>query len=332
MNKLFAFILLSLVFASSFAKSLDIPTFPKVGQDSSLNTLEGISFRVLMLLGQPANFSFREGTVSSVLAVVEGEGETEKRWIIYNPVFFGIFSDSMRWAAVGIVAREIAHHLYEHSLPLVENAVTEEMRKGIYDETVDADFLSGYVMARLGADYNMVMSALTLILPPTKENEDAFPMRRDRVRAFTRGYEYASTLLKALTDDDIDKDGIRDSKDPCPREKGLLGRGGCPILLKGIPAYTDNVQVDTLPKALNTKEVWKIMGYPSKFIFGANKGEVTLKILIDEKGNYLQNRVIKQDNVKLLQIIESHIYLLKFSPAWKDGKAIKYWAEIKWKF
>jgi len=317
---------------SAFPKNSRTAPPPMLGQDSMLNTAQGISQRILMLLGQPANFSFREGNVVNVLAVVEGKAEDLERFIIYNPAYFGAFTDSTRWAAVGIVAREVAHHLYEHSLPLIENATTEEVRKEIYDETVDADFLSGYVMARFGADYNIVMAALNIILPPTRENEEAFPMRRDRVRAFTRGYEYAGNMMKAIPEDDMDKDGIRDFKDPCPCEKGLLGRSGCPILTKGMPDYTDVVVVDTLPRALNTKEVWKKMGYPNKFISKTNKGEISLKVLIDEKGNYMRNRVIQHDNVKLLQLVETNIQLLKFSPAWKAGKPIKYWAEVKWKF
>lgn len=325
----FLFLLFFFTMASVFAKNIQLIPPPTLGQDSSANTVEGISQRILMLLGQPSNFSFRQGSVSNVLAVVEGQGELEERWIIYNPAFFSFFTDSVRWAATGILAREIAHHLYEHSLPLLENAVTEEMRKEIYDETVDADFLSGYVMARFGADNNMVMSALPIILPITREGENVFPMRRDRIRAFTRGYEYASSILP---DDDIDQDGIRDFKDPCPREKGLLGRSGCPILPKGTPAHSDFVNVDVVPKELNTKEVWKLMGYPSKFILPANKGEITLRILIDENGNYIQSRVMKQDNLKLLKIVENYIQLLKFTPAQKAGKSVKYWVNLHWKF
>lgn len=97
----------------------------------------------------------------------------------------------------------------------------------------------------------------------------------------------------------------------------------------GISAF---IQVDKEPKPLNINEVKKRIGYPPKARRAGIQGQVVMRVLVDQKGNYVKHKTVKTDHSILSDRVELHISSLKFSPAIQKGRAIKFWVNIPFNF
>lgn len=88
----------------------------------------------------------------------------------------------------------------------------------------------------------------------------------------------------------------------------------------------------TEPRPLNMLDVRKLVGYPTKARNAGIQGEVTLKVLVDEQGNYAKHVIAKSDHPLLAQACEAQVVRLKFTPATQNGRPIPYWVTIPFLF
>jgi protein TonB len=89
---------------------------------------------------------------------------------------------------------------------------------------------------------------------------------------------------------------------------------------------------EVAPKPLNIEEVMKKIGYPTIAKEAGIEGQVMLRILVDEKGNYIRHIISKAAHPLLQAEVEKHAQELHFTPAIQDGKAIKCWVDIPFNF
>jgi hypothetical protein len=69
--------------------------------------------------------------------------------IVYNPRFLDTINEraGTSWAAVSVIAHELGHHFYGHAHEPVEDLPPDVLR----EHELEADYFSGYVLARMGA-------------------------------------------------------------------------------------------------------------------------------------------------------------------------------------
>ena len=94
-----------------------------------------------------------------------------RRYIIYDNDFLENLDAYARtkWASVSVLAHEMGHHYRNH---------TVDTRGSTPPKEIEADYFSGYVMAKLGATLNEARAAMEQIASPTG--------RRARLRSPSR--------------------------------------------------------------------------------------------------------------------------------------------------
>lgn len=92
------------------------------------------------------------------------------------------------------------------------------------------------------------------------------------------------------------------------------------------------VAAERQPQPLNMREVQRRIGYPQAARDAGVGGTVVMRVLVDEKGNYLRHKLINQAHPLLVEAVEQHLSLLEFEPAVQSGKPIKFWVNIPFNF
>lgn len=92
------------------------------------------------------------------------------------------------------------------------------------------------------------------------------------------------------------------------------------------------VEVDEKPIPANLREIQMDMGYPKEAKEKNIEGTVIAKVLVDKSGKYERHEIVQEGNPILAAAVEKHLAKLEFSPAKKDGKALKFWVTIPFKF
>lgn len=90
--------------------------------------------------------------------------------------------------------------------------------------------------------------------------------------------------------------------------------------------------MDTEPKVLNLAEIQQLIGYPKQAHEQGIEGTVIVRILVDKDGQYAKHEVLKEGHSLLLGAVEGHLAKLKFEPAQKEGKPVKFWVTLPFKF
>lgn len=129
----------------------------------------------------------------------------------------------------------------------------------------------------------------------------------------------------------VDKEG---------QDKGVFdgeidGDGDVPDVIveeKKEPDADAFIFVQEEPKAVNLADIKKLVGYPQIARDAGIQGEVVVRILVDEKGNYSKHKVIKQMHPILAKAVEDQVSKLKFTPAIQGGKPIKFWVNVPFRF
>lgn len=127
------------------------------------------------------NFSIREqnGIRNAYATVIN-----RVRWIIYDNNFLEDIDAyaSTKWASISILAHEMGHHYYNHTVSGTGSTPPKE---------IEADAFSGYVMQKMGASLNESVAAITAIA--SDRASATHPAKKDRVAAITRGWNLAKT-------------------------------------------------------------------------------------------------------------------------------------------
>ena len=106
-----------------------------------------------------------------------------RRYIIYDNDFLENLDAyaGTKWASVSVLAHEMGHHYRNHVVDQSGSTPPKE---------IEADYFSGYVMAKLGATVNEARAAMEQIASPRASS--SHPAKADRLNAIARGWEYAN--------------------------------------------------------------------------------------------------------------------------------------------
>ncbi len=108
-----------------------------------------------------------------------------RRYIIYDNDFLENLDAyaGTKWASVSVLAHEMGHHYRNHII---------DPRGSTPPKEIEADYFSGYVMAKLGASLHEARAAMEQIASPRASA--SHPGKADRLNAIARGWDYAKGI------------------------------------------------------------------------------------------------------------------------------------------
>jgi Peptidase family M48 len=108
-----------------------------------------------------------------------------KRYIVYDNIFLESLDDyaGTKWASISVLAHEMGHHYRNHVVDTRGSTPAKE---------IEADYFSGYVMAKLGASLAEARAAMEQIASPNASA--SHPGKADRLNSIARGWNYAKGI------------------------------------------------------------------------------------------------------------------------------------------
>ncbi len=105
-----------------------------------------------------------------------------QRYIVYDNAFLENLDNQAqtKWASVSVLAHEMGHHYRDHVVDRQGSTPPKEL---------EADYFSGYVMAKLGASAAEAAAAMDKIASPRASA--SHPAKADRIKAIVQGWDYA---------------------------------------------------------------------------------------------------------------------------------------------
>jgi hypothetical protein len=125
------------------------------------------------------NFTIREQNgINNAYATIMNN----RRYIIYDNNFLENLDNvaKTKWASISVLAHEMGHHYRNHVIDSKGSTPPKE---------IEADYFSGYVMAKLGASLDEAVRGMSLIAAPRAS--ESHPAKADRLEAISRGWNYA---------------------------------------------------------------------------------------------------------------------------------------------
>ncbi|MDB5191483.1 MAG: hypothetical protein JWQ96_1046 [Segetibacter sp.] len=156
---------------------------------SSISEARTIISDIMDVSDKQQNFTVQSTTqVNNAAAVVY----QNTRYILYNPNFINQLDNAAndRWASISVLAHEIGHHLYGHTLDGRGSQIPKEL---------EADEYSGLVLRRMGATLQQSQLAMQLISSPYASA--THPAQKDRLAAISRGWN--NTTTRAIENRDV---------------------------------------------------------------------------------------------------------------------------------
>lgn len=92
------------------------------------------------------------------------------------------------------------------------------------------------------------------------------------------------------------------------------------------------IRVSEEPKPLNLQKIVNKMGYPEEARKQKIEGQVIVRVMLDKEGNYQKHVIVRRAHPLLVQAVEEHISMIKFSPAIQDNKPVQFWMNIPFNF
>lgn len=159
------------------------------------NAAKEIINNIVNQVGLKPNFEIRAAKISNAAAVNYGG----KRYILYDPDFMNKIQTAAKtdWAAISILAHEIAHHLNGHTM----------LSRGSSHPSLEleADEFSGFVLRKMGASLSDAQMAMKIMSEDTESS--THPGRKSRMIAIAKGYNTANDQILAAsnppTDDQV---------------------------------------------------------------------------------------------------------------------------------
>lgn len=112
-----------------------------------------------------------------------------QRVIIYDNDFLEKLDNyaGTKWASISVLAHEMGHHYRNHVVDGQGSTPPKEL---------EADYFSGYVMAKLGAKSQEAMAAMEKISSPTASA--THPAQADRLKSILQGWNYANGVTNTI--------------------------------------------------------------------------------------------------------------------------------------
>ena len=127
------------------------------------------------------NFQLREqnGINNAYATMIRGQ-----RYIVYDNRFLEALDSyaGTKWASISVLAHEMGHHYYNHVLNGSGSSLPKEL---------EADYFSGFVMARMGASLEEAEVAMSKIASP--QASSSHPGKADRLNAIAKGWNAAGS-------------------------------------------------------------------------------------------------------------------------------------------
>lgn len=133
-------------------------------------------YRIVQYSGLEANFIVLENEeIKTAIAYIKNK----KRYVAYNPTFIATIVDSSEtdWAAVSILAHEIAHHLLGHTLNPTKVSLGDELA---------CDKYSGFILRNMGASLEESVAAMQIAGNP--HGTKTHPPSSARLKAIEQGW------------------------------------------------------------------------------------------------------------------------------------------------
>ena len=128
------------------------------------------------------NFQVREqnGINNAYATIIRGQ-----RYIVYDNRFLESLDRyaGTKWASISVLAHEMGHHYYNHMVSGTGSTLPKELQ---------ADYFSGYVIAKMGASLAEARAAMSQIASP--QASSSHPAKADRLSAITNGWNNGSTI------------------------------------------------------------------------------------------------------------------------------------------
>ncbi|CAN5664816.1 hypothetical protein BH10BAC3_BH10BAC3_29260 [soil metagenome] len=128
------------------------------------------------------NFQLREqyGINNAYATIIQN-----KRFIIYDNDFLEALDSyaGTDWASISVLAHEMGHHYYNHVISSSGSTPPKE---------IEADYFSGYVMARMGANIEQAEAAMNKL--GTEYASASHPAKTDRLNAISKGWNYGNNM------------------------------------------------------------------------------------------------------------------------------------------
>jgi hypothetical protein len=147
----------------------------------------GIVKNMLDSIQWKENFSLREQNgINNAYATIINR----TRWIIYDNDFLENLDAYAytKWASISVLAHEMGHHYYNHVVSSKGSSIPVEL---------EADFFSGYTLAKYGATLEQSVMAMQTI--GTDQATSTHPAKKDRVNAITKGWNEAMKTMGNTT-------------------------------------------------------------------------------------------------------------------------------------
>ena len=128
------------------------------------------------------NFNIRElNGINNAYATIY----RNQRYIVYDNNFLENLDKyaQTKWASLSVMAHEMGHHYRNHVV---------DSRGSTPAKEIEADYFSGYVIAKMGAGLNEAMAAMQRIA--SDRASATHPAKADRLRAITQGWNYAKGI------------------------------------------------------------------------------------------------------------------------------------------
>ena len=127
------------------------------------------------------NFVIREqyGINNAYATIIQN-----RRYIVYDNNFLENLDAyaGTKWASISVLAHEMGHHYRNHVV---------DQRGSTPPKEIEADYFSGYVMAKMGASLAEARAAMGQIA--TDRASSSHPAKADRLNAISQGWNYAQT-------------------------------------------------------------------------------------------------------------------------------------------
>jgi hypothetical protein len=126
------------------------------------------------------NFQVREqnGINNAYATIIRNQ-----RYIVYDNRFLESLDRyaGTKWASISVLAHEMGHHYHNHMVSGAGSTPPKEL---------EADYFSGYVMAKMGASLEEAKAAMGQIASPRASS--SHPAKADRLNAIANGWNSAS--------------------------------------------------------------------------------------------------------------------------------------------
>ena len=177
----------------SYIENLDeskkICDFFKGNKFSSNQNAELALSKVLNSIGASKTFILKECNGVNNASATSYKGV---RYIFYNNEFMNaIVKRTDSWSNLSILAHEVGHHINGHTMDMVlySNDVVKPVSKKVSREMeLEADFFSGFVMAKIGASLKQATQVMSIISTNADDTNSTHPAKNKRLKAITEGY------------------------------------------------------------------------------------------------------------------------------------------------